>query len=70
MTGAGERTTGDATLDLLLSLASWLFLVGVLMVAASAVPSVTQRYPKVMLLGFLVAVLAAVLAALSAVVLG
>jgi hypothetical protein len=70
MTGAGERTTGDATLDLLLSLASWLFLVGVLMVAASAVPSVAQRYPKVMLLGFLVAVLAAVLAALSAVVLG
>lgn len=42
--------------DPLLFVCSLIFLLGVLMVAASAFSSVRERYPQVMLHGFLVAV--------------
>lgn len=42
-------------MDILVTIASWLFLLGVLMVASSAVPAVTERFPKVLLWGFLIA---------------
>ncbi len=41
--------------------AAYLFLLGVLMIVASAVPPVARRFPRVFLTGFLVAVLSLVL---------
>lgn len=44
-------------LDLTVRVAAYLFLLGVLMVVASAVPAVTRRYRKVFMHGFLLSVL-------------
>jgi hypothetical protein len=56
-------------MDILVTIASWLFLVGVLMVASSAFPAVTDRFPKMLLWGFLLAA-ASPFVALLGVVLG
>lgn len=44
-------------LDLTVRVAAYLFLLGVLMLVASAVPAVTRRYPRVFVHGFLLSVL-------------
>lgn len=54
-------TTGDATLDRVVYLASWLFLVGVVLIVATAVPAVQRRFPRIMLYGSLVALASFVL---------
>lgn len=44
-------------LDVTIRVAAYLFLLGVVMVLASAVPAVTQRYRQVFVHGFALAVL-------------
>jgi hypothetical protein len=43
-------------LESVLRTASYIFLTGVLLVVASVVPALTRRWPRVMLVGFLLAV--------------
>lgn len=52
-------------MDLLIHLASYFFLLGVLMVVASAFPFVTERMPRILLWGFLVAALSPFVALLG-----
>lgn len=63
-------SSGDATLDRVLYLASLLFLVGMVMVVATAVPAVARRYPRMMLAGFLLSILSIVVVGVAALVLG
>jgi hypothetical protein len=63
-------STGDATLDAIIFLASWVFLVGILMVVSVLVPAIGSRYPKILLHGFLVAILSFVIVGVAAVVRG
>lgn len=51
---------------LLIRLAAYLFLAGIVMTVLSAVPSVTRRYPRILLHGFGVAVLGVALAVVGA----
>ena len=44
-------------MEILVDIASWLFLVGVLMAISSAFPAVTRRAPRILLWGFLLAAL-------------
>lgn len=41
---------------LLITVAAYVFLAGTVLVALSAVPALTRRWPKLMLVGFLLAV--------------
>ncbi|MFO7544226.1 MAG: hypothetical protein R6W77_01875 [Trueperaceae bacterium] len=43
-------------LETVLRIASYIFLTGVLLVVASAVPALTRRWPRAMMVGFLLAV--------------
>lgn len=45
----------------LVTVAAWVFLVGTLLVASSAVPAVARRWPRLVLLGFLLAIASFVL---------
>ena len=63
-------STGDPTLDAIVYFASWVFLIGILMVVSLLVPAVRNRYPKVLLHGFLVAVSSFVIVGVAAVVRG
>jgi hypothetical protein len=63
-------STGDRLLDGLLYAASWLFLLGVMMVVLSAVPALARRYSRVFLHGFLLSVASLALALVAALVLG
>lgn len=51
----------NPTWDWLIAVAAWLFLAGTALVAASAVPAVTRRYPRAMPAGFMLGVLSFVL---------
>lgn len=42
--------------DLLVRIASYVFLTGTLLLALSVVPALTRRWPRLLLLGFVVAV--------------
>jgi len=46
----------NPTWDWLIAVAAWLFLAGTLMVALSALPAVSRRWPRAMVAGFLAAV--------------
>jgi hypothetical protein len=63
-------STGDATLDTIIHVASWVFLIGMLMVVSILVPAVARRYPRVLVHGFLVAVSSFVIVGVAAVVRG
>jgi hypothetical protein len=63
-------STGDATLDSIIFFASWVFLIGILMVVSVLVPAIGRRYPKILLHGFLVAILSFVIVGVAAVVRG
>jgi hypothetical protein len=63
-------STGDPTLDRVTFAASCLFLLGMLMVVATAVPVVQRRYPRFLMYGFLLAILSFVVVGVAAVVLG
>ncbi|CAN5659055.1 hypothetical protein BH23DEI1_BH23DEI1_09050 [soil metagenome] len=63
-------STGNATLDLIVYLASWVFLIGMLMVVATAVPAIGSRYPRIVLHGFLVAISSFVIVGVAALALG
>lgn len=49
------------TWDWLVAVAAWLFLAGTLLVASSAVPAVARRWPRLVLVGFLLAIASFVL---------
>lgn len=59
-------STGDQVLDAWLSAASWLFLVGVLMVIASAVPALARRFPRLLVQGFMMTIASLALALVAA----
>ena len=42
-------------MEILVDVASWLFVMGVLMAVSSAFPAVTRRVPRMLLWGFLLA---------------
>ena len=46
----------NPTWDWLIAVAAWLFLAGTLLVALSALPAVSRRWPRAMAMGFLAAV--------------
>jgi len=46
-------STGDGVLDAWLHAASWLFLIGVLMVVGSGVPALVRRFPRILMQGFM-----------------
>jgi len=46
----------NPTWDWLIAVAAWLFLAGTLLVALSALPVVSRRWPRAMAMGFLAAV--------------
>lgn len=52
VSGRGEAFV----LESVVRIASYIFLTGVLLVVASAVPALTRRWPRVMMVGFLLAV--------------
>jgi hypothetical protein len=52
--------------DTWMFLSSLLFLVGILLVIASAVPVLSERYPKALMHGFLTALVAVALAVVGA----
>lgn len=54
-------------MDVLVTTASWLFLLGVLMALSSALPAVSRRAPRMLFWGFLVAAASPFLAILGAV---
>ncbi len=51
----------DPTWNRLIAFAAWVFLAGTLMVAASALPAVARRAPRLLLAGFLLGILSFVL---------
>jgi hypothetical protein len=51
----------NVTWDWLIAVAAWVFLFGTVMVAASAVPRIGKRYPRLLILGFLLGILSFVL---------
>lgn len=55
----------NETWDWLVTVAGWTFLLGTLMVAASALPAVTRRTPRLLLHGFFVTLASFLLAFLS-----
>ena len=54
-------------MDVLVRVASWLFLLGVLMALSSALPAVTRRVPRMLVWGFLLAAAAPFVALLAVV---
>lgn len=63
-------STGDPVLDAWLSAASWLFLTGTVLVVASAVPPLAQRFPRLLMVGFLLAIASLGVALVAALTLG
>ncbi len=63
-------TTGDPILDRWLYAASWLFLLGIVMVIASAVPALVRRVPRLLPYGFFVCVGSLALVLVAAIVRG
>lgn len=63
-------STGDVALDRIIHLASWVFLIGVTLVVATAVPAIGGRYPRLVLHGFLVALSSFVIVGVAALVRG
>lgn len=63
-------STGDPTLDALLMAASYLFLAGILLVVVSGVPALARRFPRLLMVGFMLALASIALAFVSAIVLG
>lgn len=61
-------STGDAVLDGWLTAASWLFLIGVLMVVGSGVPAVVRRFPRILMQGFVLSIAAIGVALVAALV--
>ena len=55
----------NPTWEWLVTLAAWLFLTGTVLVVASAVPAVARRRPRLMLDGFLLAIVSFVLVLLA-----
>ena len=55
---------------ILVDIASWLFLLGVLMAVSSAFPAVTRRFPKMLVWGFLLAAASPFVALLGIVLAG
>lgn len=45
----------------LISVAAWTFLIGTVLVTASAVPQIGKRYPRLLVLGFLLGILSFVM---------
>lgn len=56
-------------LDLVIRIAAWLFLAGILMVLGSAVPALARRFPRMFLSGFLLSAGSLVLVLLGAITL-
>ena len=54
-------------MDVLVQVASWLFLLGVAMALSSAFPFVTKRVPRMLVWGFLIAAASPFLALLAVV---
>ena len=46
----------NPTWDWMIAAAAWVFLVGTLMVTASAVPAIGKRYPRLLVAGFLLGI--------------
>ena len=46
----------NPTWDWLIVVAAWTFLLGTLLVTASAIPAVGKRYPRMLVLGFLLGI--------------
>lgn len=63
-------STGDPLLDRWLEAASWLFLVGVVMVIGSAVPALAQRFPRLLVQGFMVSIAAIGVALVASLTIG
>lgn len=51
----------NPTWEWLIAAAAWLFLAGTLLVALSALPAVSRRWPRAMLTGFMAAIASFVL---------
>jgi ABC-type multidrug transport system permease subunit len=62
-------STGDPLLDRIIYVASWMFMVGMIMIVSTAAPAVAQRFPRLFLGGFLLALLSFVVVGVSAMVL-
>ena len=63
-------STGDPVLDGWLYAASWLFLAGIVLVVASAVPALTRRFPRLLMTGFMLALASLVVVLIAALVRG
>ena len=63
-------STGDPVLDGWLYAASWLFLAGIVLVVASAVPALTRRFPRLLMAGFMLALSSLVVVLIAALVRG
>jgi len=63
-------SSGDPVLDGWLYAASWLFLLGIVMVIASAVPALAKRVPRLFVYGFMVAIGSLALVLVAAIVRG
>lgn len=63
-------STGNPVLDGWLYAASWLFLVGIVLVVASAVPAFAGRFPRLLVLGFMLALASLAVVLIAALALG
>lgn len=61
-------STGDDVLDAWLHAASWLFLIGVLMVVGSGIPPLARRFPRLLMQGFMLTIVAIGVALVAALV--
>lgn len=61
-------STGDPVLDGWLYAASWLFLAGIVLVIASAVPALTRHFPRLLVTGFMLALASLALVLVAALV--
>lgn len=63
-------STGDPTLDAWLTAAAWAFMIGTLLVVASALPPIARRFPRVLMAGFMLAIASIAVAFVAALRLG
>ena len=63
-------STGNPVLDGWLYAASWLFLAGIVLAFASAVPALVRRFPRLLMTGFLLALASLVVVLVAALALG
>ncbi len=63
-------STGDPVLDGWLFAASWLFLAGIVLVVASAVPALARQFPRLLVTGFMLALASLVVVLVAALALG